>query len=76
MAPADDVEKFIWVGNKDLKAVQKKAYDAGWRPKRKKKGLMWLAPTGPGQVMLHGTDSDHHAFANAVSEFRRAGLDI
>lgn len=36
---------------------------------------MWLAPDGTGQVMLHATTSDHHAYANALAEFRKAGLD-
>jgi len=26
--------------------------------------------------MLHATSSDHHAFANARNEFRKAGLKV
>ncbi|HEX8083398.1 MAG TPA: hypothetical protein VF529_03850 [Solirubrobacteraceae bacterium] len=69
-------QTFIHVGDKRLKKVQKVAWEAGWWPERKKKGIMWLAPDGVGQVMLHATDSDHHAFDNAVSEFRNAGLSV
>lgn len=66
---------FVYVGDKQLKKLQKTAWDAGWWPAEKKSGIMWLAPDGTGQVMLHATTSDHHAYANALSEFRKAGLD-
>jgi hypothetical protein len=69
-------QKFIFVGDKKLKKLQKAAWDAQWWPETKKNGLMWLAPDGAGQVMLHGTSSDHHAYDNALGEFRRAGLDV
>jgi hypothetical protein len=69
-------QQFSHVGDKKLKELQKAAWDAGWWPEKKKNGLMWLAPDGTGQVMLHATSSDHHAFANARNEFRKAGLDL
>jgi hypothetical protein len=69
-------QQFICVGDKDLKKVQKAAWRAGWWPKRKKSGIMWFAPNGAAHVMVHDSDSDHRAYANAVSEFRKAGLDI
>jgi hypothetical protein len=68
--------RFDAVGDKALKKVQKKAWEAGWYPKRRKNGILWQAPDEVGQVMLHGTASDNHAYANAVSEFRKAGLDV
>lgn len=67
---------FIYVGKKDLKKVQKAAWDAGWFPVRKKNGIMWQHPTNGKHVTLHGTSSDHHAYANAVARFRDAGLEI
>lgn len=71
---ANPDQSFIWVGNKDLKRLQKIAWRAGWWPARKKSGIMWQGPNGA-QVMLHDTDSDHHAYGNALGEFRRQGLD-
>jgi len=73
---ANPTMKFDSVGGKELKRVQKVAWAAGWWPKRTKKGIMWFAPDGVGQVLLHGTSSDHHATANAVAAFRKAGLDV
>jgi hypothetical protein len=50
---ADTERRFInSVGNKDLKKLQKKAWNAGWWPERKKSGILWLAPQD-GHVMLH-----------------------
>lgn len=49
---------FVYVGDKQLKKLQKTAWDAGWWPAEKKSGIMWLAPDGTGQVMLHATTSD------------------
>lgn len=71
---ANPDQQFIHVGDKDLKKLQKKAWNAGWWPTKKKNGIMWLAPDGTGHVMLHGSDSDHHAYDNALGEFRNAGL--
>lgn len=68
-------QQFIHVGDKDLKKLQKRAWDAGWWPERKKSGIMWFAPNGADHVMVHGSSSDHHAFANVRKEFRNAGLD-
>jgi hypothetical protein len=59
---------------RDLKKLQKKAWNAGWWPAKKKNGILWLAPGGSGHVMLHGSSSDHHAYDNALAEFRNAGL--
>lgn len=73
---ADRNQPFIYVGDKDLKKLQKRAWDAGWWPKQKKNGIMWLAPDGVGHVTLHNTQSDHRAHDNAVSLFRNAGLDV
>jgi hypothetical protein len=69
-------QDFIYVGDKDRKKLQKIAWDAGWFPKKTKKGIMWQAPDEVGQVLLHGSDSDHHAYDNALSQFRDAGLDV
>lgn len=69
-------QKFIWVGDKKLKAVQKVAWDAGWWPKETKSGIMWLAPDEAGQVAIHGSNSDHRAIKNLTAEFRKAGLKI
>lgn len=68
--------QFDYVGDKDLKKLQKKAWDAGWWPKRKKSGIMWLAPDGVGHVTLHNTSSDNHAYDNACSQFKAAGLKV
>jgi hypothetical protein len=73
---ANPDQAFTHVRDKHLKKVQKRAWDAGWWPAQKKSGILWQAPDGVGQVMLHGTASDHHAFENAVAEFRKAGLNI
>jgi hypothetical protein len=69
-------QKFLYVGDKDLKKLQKAAWDAGWWPDTKKNGIMWLSPDGTGHVMLHASNSDHRAFANARKEFRNAGLEV
>jgi hypothetical protein len=69
-------QSFISVGNKELKKLQRRAWDAGWWPKKTKSGIMWLAPDQVGQVLLHGTSSDHHAYGNALAEFRNAGLKV
>lgn len=68
-------QEFIYVGDKDFRKLQKKAWDAWWWPKEKKSGILWLAPDGKGRVMLHGTSSDHHSYDNALAQFRAAGLD-
>lgn len=73
---ANPDQGFIYVGDKELKKLQKRAWEAGWWPAEKKAGIMWLAPDAVGQVMLHGSSSDHHAYANAVAAFRAAGLDV
>lgn len=72
---ANPDQGFIYVGDKQLRKLQKVAWEAGWWPDQKKKGILWMAPDGVGQVMLHGTSSDHHAYPNALAEFRKAGLD-
>lgn len=69
-------QQFDSVGDKRLRRLQKVAWDAGWWPERKRNGIMWLAPDGSGQVMLHGSASDHRAHDNAVAEFRKAGLEV
>lgn len=69
-------QAFVSVGDKDLKKVQKKAWDAGWWPAVKRNGIMWFAPDEIGQVMLHGSSSDRHALSNAVRDFQKAGLNI
>jgi hypothetical protein len=68
---ANPNEPFICVGDKQLKEVQKAAWNAGWWPVRKRSGIMWLAPDEVGQVMPHGTASDHRAHRNAVAHPRR-----
>lgn len=73
---ANPDQQFIHVGDKKLKKLQKAAWEANWWPEPKKNGIMWLAPDGSGQVMLHGSSSDHHAHANALGEFRKAGLKV
>jgi hypothetical protein len=73
---ANPSRPFSSVGDKQLKKIQKAAWDAGWWPEQKKRGLLWLAPDEVGQVILHGSASDRHALANALSEFRKAGLDV
>ena len=67
-------QPFIHVGDKKLKILQKAAWEAGWWPERKGNGIMW--PMGTGHVMVHGSNSDHHALANLTSEFRKAGLKV
>lgn len=69
-------QALITVGGKRLKKLQRVAWKAGWWPAKKKSGILWMAPDGVGQVMLHGSDSDHHAFDNAVAQFRAAGLTV
>ena len=69
-------QQFIHVGDKNLRKVQKAAWSAGRWPARKKSGIMWLAPDEVGQVMLHDTDSDYRALANALAAFRKAGLNV
>lgn len=74
---ANPRKQFVCAGDKDLKKVQKVAWKAGWWPEEKKGGkILWMAPDGVGQVMVHETSSDHHAYANCLGEFRRAGLDV
>ncbi len=73
---ANPEQGFLYVGDKRLKKLQKLAWDANWWPERKKNGIMWLAPDQSGQVMLHGSASDHHAYDNALAEFRKAGLEV
>lgn len=72
---ANPEQPFIHVGDKDLKKLQRLAWEAGWWPARRKKGILWQAPDEVGQVLLHGSASDHHAYRNALQEFRKAGLD-
>lgn len=67
---------FTFVGGRDFKPVQQAAWDAGWRPVKKKSGLMWRSPDGVAQVLIHGTSSDHRALKNTITEFRRGGLDF
>jgi hypothetical protein len=68
--------QFVHVGDKRLKKLQKIAWEAGWWPETKRKGILWLAPDEVGQVMVHGSNSDHHAYDNLVAEFRKRGLDV
>jgi len=69
-------QQFIFVGDKNLKKLQKAAWDAGWWPERKKRGILWQAPDTVSHVMVHGSNSDHHAYANLLAEFRNAGLQV
>jgi len=69
-------QAFIWAGDKELKKLQKAAWNAGWWPQAKKSGILWLADDQRGQVMVHGTSSDHHAYDNVLALFRAAGLDV
>ena len=74
---ANKTAQFVWVGDKELKKLQRKAWDAGWWPERKTNGMLWQHPTDiTASVMLHGTCTDHHAFANARSRFKKRGLDV
>ena len=73
---ANKRQGFVAVGDKRLKKLQKLAWQAGWWPEQKKKGILWMAPNQVGQVMVHGSNSDHHAYDNLVGEFRKAGLDV
>jgi hypothetical protein len=74
---ANPDQKFIYAGNKDLKKLQKVAWEAGWWPEEKKGGkILWLAPNQIGQVLVHTTSSDHHAYDNCLGLFRNAGLDV
>jgi len=69
-------QSFVFVGDKELKRLQQAAWKAGWWPEQKKSGILWLAPDGVGQVLLHGSASDHHAYKNARGLFRKAGLAV
>lgn len=73
---ASRTQQFISVGDKDLRKLQKAAWDAGWWPESKKRGIMWLAPDCVRHVMVHGSNSEHHAYANLLAEFRSAGLQV
>jgi len=68
-------QAFIHVGDKRLKALQRKAWKQGWWPERKKDGIMWMAPDRDEHVTLHRSQSDHRAYDNALGLFRAAGLD-
>lgn len=67
---------FVWIGDKDLKKLQKKAWDAGWWPQQKKNAIAWLAPIGGDSVLLHGTSTDHRAYKNARALFKKHGLNV
>jgi hypothetical protein len=69
-------QKFISVGDKDLKKLQRKAWDAGWWPAAKKSGILWQAPDKIGQAMVHATANGPRAFNNIRGIFREAGLDV
>ncbi len=69
-------QSFVFVGDKELKRLQQAAWKAGWWPEQKKSGILWLAPDGVGQVLLHGSASDHHAYKNARGLFHKAGLAV
>lgn len=71
---ANSDKKFDAVGGKDERAIQRKAWDAGWWPERKRSGILWMSPDERAQVMVHGTASDHRAIRNLTGEFRKAGL--
>jgi len=73
---ASRTQQFIFVGDKDLRKLQKAAWDAGWWPENKKRGIMWQAPDTVRHVMVHRSNSDHHAYANLLAEFRSAGLQV
>jgi hypothetical protein len=68
---ANPAQPPIYVGDKKLKKLQRTAWEAGWWPEPKKNGIMWLAPDGSGQVMLHGSSSDHHAHDTHSLNFAR-----
>lgn len=74
---ANPNKSFVYAGDKRFKDLQKRAWKAGWWPDERKSGkILWQSPDESGQVMVHGSSSDHHAFKNLVSEFRKAGLDV
>jgi hypothetical protein len=54
---ANPAQPPIYVGDQKLKKLQRTAWEAGWWPEPKKNGIMWLAPDGSGQAMLHGSSS-------------------
>lgn len=73
--PARAGQTFDYVGDARWRELQQAAWDAGWAYKKKKKGLLWLAPNGK-SVLVHGTPSDHRAFKNSRSLFRQYGVDV
>ncbi len=45
--------------------------ESGWRTKKAKKGVIFLAPNGIGAITVHKTPSDRRAAANFRAEVRR-----
>lgn len=59
---------------KELKKLLEEARKQGWTEKRKKKGLMLLAPDGVGKVTIHRTPSDRRSLDNVIAQMRRHGF--
>lgn len=49
---------------------------AGWRVERSSRGWKLYSPDGKVLVVVHRTDSDHHAYKNTLARLRRGGLDL
>jgi len=63
-------------GRKDLKALRRKALDAGWRVGINGSGhVVFKAPSGE-TIIMPFSPSDRRAKLNARARLRRAGLEV
>jgi hypothetical protein len=59
---------------KEFKELLRSVEEQGGTLKATKMGFQVLAPNGKDIVTVHGTPGDWRAFANVVSELRKAGF--
>lgn len=63
---------------KELRPLVRKARDQGWRERSSKNGLLLYPPDGSRPIPVHGSPSQgrSRSTANAIAQFRRAGLEV
>jgi hypothetical protein len=73
---ANPTAKCPRVSDKDLRAMVKAAWTAGWWCSKQPRGHVKCYPPTGKMVIVSNTPSDHHTIPNTRAAFRRQGLMI
>lgn len=61
--------------NRDMRRLLTAAINSGLRYRTTKAGMLFYSHDGTDCVSVHFTSSDHRAYKNVVSGFRKIGFD-